>query len=135
VSVIDLREARRLAFGLVLGQAGVTVAVALAAWGLAGARAALSALVGGGIATVGSLAMAGFGFAGAPGAGARRVVGAFYFGEAVKLTLVAVLFALVLKWVRVEPRAMLAGFAATFPVYWVGLLGALPAVGGARGGA
>jgi hypothetical protein len=30
---------------------------------------------------------------------------------------------------------MLAGFAATFPVYWVGLLGALPAVGGARGGA
>jgi ATP synthase protein I len=134
VVVIDLREARRLAFGLVLGQAGVTVTVALAAWGLAGRRAALSALLGGGIATAGSLAMAGFGFAGAPGAAAQRVVGAFYFGEAVKLTLVAVLFALVLKWVRVEPLAMFAGFAATFPVYWVGLLGALPAIGGARGG-
>ena len=106
--VIDLREARRLAFGLVLGQAGVTVAVALGAWALAGARAALSALLGGGIATAGSLALAGFGFAGAPGADAERVVGAFYFGEAVKLTLVAVLFALALKWVRVEPLAMLA---------------------------
>ncbi len=131
---IDLREARRLAFGLVLGQAGVTVTVALAAWGLLGDRAGLSALLGGGIATAGSLAMAGFGFTGAA-AGAPRIVGAFFLGEAVKLTLVAVLFALVLRWVKVAPLAMFAGFAATFPVYWIALLGVLPALGGSRGGA
>ena len=130
--VIDLREARRLAFGLVLGQAGVTVAVALGAWGLAGARAALSALLGGGIATVGSLVMAGFGFAGAPAMSAQRVVGAFFVGEAVKLTLVVALFVAVLKWVRVAPLAMFAGFAATFAVYWIALLGALPAAAGGR---
>ncbi len=134
--VIDLPHARRLAFGLVLGQAGVTVTVALIAWGLTGPRAALSALLGGGIATAGSLAMAGFGFAGTPAAaGAQRVVAAFYVGEAVKLTLVAALFVAVLKWVSVAPLAMFAGFAATFPVYWIALLGALTATGGARGGA
>ena len=78
--------------------------------------------------------MAGFGFTSAA-ASAPRIVGAFVLGEAVKLTLVAVLLALVLRWVKVAPLAMLAGFAATFPVYWIALLGVLPAIGGSRGGA
>jgi len=59
VLAIDLPHARRLAFGVVLGQAGMTVTAALCAWGIAAPRAGLSALLGGGIATVGSLAMAG----------------------------------------------------------------------------
>ena len=131
---IDLPRARRLAFGLVLGQAGVTVTVALGAWGFSGERAGLSALLGGGIATAGSLVMAGFGFSGAA-ASAPRIVGAFFLGEALKLGLVAVLFALALRWARVAPLAMFAGFGATFPVYWIAFLGVLPAVGGGRGGA
>jgi ATP synthase protein I len=126
--VIDLPHARRLALRLVLGQAGVTVTVAIAAWALAGARPAVSALLGGGIATAGSLAMAGFGFASrSAAADAQSVVGAFYVGEAVKLALVAALFVIVLKWVSVSPLAMFGGFAATFPVYWIALLTALPA--------
>jgi len=134
VSAIDLPHARRLAFGVVLGQAGATVIVALLAYGVGGQLAAFSALLGGGIAVVGSLAMAGLVF-GSSAANAQRALGAFYLGEAVKLVLIVVLFAIVLKWVRVAPLALLAGFAATFLVYWIALLRALPAVGNARGGA
>jgi len=134
VSAIDLPHARRLAFGVVLGQAGVTVIVALLAYCLGGWLVALSALLGGGIACVGSLAMAGLVF-GSSVTSAQRALGAFYVGEAVKLALIVVLFVLVLKWVRVAPLALLAGFAATFLVYWIALLRALPAVGNARGGA
>jgi F0F1-type ATP synthase assembly protein I len=58
VSAIDLPRARRLAFGVVASQAAVSVVAALCAFALGGRRAAVSALAGGGIATVGSLAMA-----------------------------------------------------------------------------
>ena len=86
---IDLPRARRLAFGVVLGQAGVTVIAGLCAWGLAGQRAGISALLGGGIATVASLTMAGLVFSGGAGS-AARALGMFYIGEAVKLLLVVV---------------------------------------------
>ena len=72
---IDLPHARRLALGVVLGQAGMTVTAALCAWGIADRRAGLSALLGGGVATVGSLAMAGLAFGGGAGANAQRALG------------------------------------------------------------
>lgn len=134
MSAIDLPHARRVAFGLVLAQAAVTLAAALAAWGFADGRAALSAFLGGGIATAGSLAMAALVFAGGRAMNAHRVLGAFYLGEAVKLLLVIVLFVLVLRWVNVAPLAMFVAFAATFLVYWIGLVCALPGVS-ARGAA
>jgi F0F1-type ATP synthase assembly protein I len=59
----------------------------------------------------------------------------FYVGEAVKLALVIVLFVLVLRMVNVAPLAMFLAFAATFLVYWIALVGALPALGGTRRGA
>lgn len=129
---IDLPRARRLAFGVVLGQALVTVVAALAALGLVGREAAVSALLGGGIATAGSVAMVALVFAGAA-ANAQRIVAAFYAGEALKLAVVVVLFVVVLKTVRVVPLAMLAGFAATYLMYWIALVGALPAMGTRRG--
>src|SRR5256886_13035716 len=75
VLATDLPHARRLAFGVVLGQAGVTVAAALCAWGIADRRAALSALLGGGIATAGGPGMGRLGFGGGAGAGARPALG------------------------------------------------------------
>jgi ATP synthase protein I len=134
VSAIDLPHARRLAFGVVLGQAVVTVIAALCAWGLGGPRAGLSGLLGGGIATAGSFVMAALVFGGNSGS-ATRALGMFYLGETVKIALVAALFVVVLKLVRVAPLAMFAAFAATFLVYWIALLGALPGLGGARRGA
>jgi ATP synthase protein I len=135
VSAIDLPHARRLAFGVVLGQVAATAIAGLCAWGLGGRLAGVSALLGGGIATIGSLAMAGLVFGGAAGASAQRVLSMFYVGEALKLAVVVVLFVVVLKVMTVAPLAMFAGFAATFLVYWIALLSALPALGGARGGA
>jgi hypothetical protein len=46
VSVIDLPQARRLAFGLVLGQTALTLTAASGAWALAGAAAGWSTLGG-----------------------------------------------------------------------------------------
>jgi hypothetical protein len=45
---------------------------------------------------------------------------------------VIVLFVLVLKLVNVAPLAMFVAFAATFLVYWIALVSALPSLGGAR---
>jgi F0F1-type ATP synthase assembly protein I len=59
----------------------------------------------------------------------------FYVGEAVKVVVVMVLFVVALKWVDLAPLAMFVAFAATFLVYWIALLGALPALSGARRGA
>jgi F0F1-type ATP synthase assembly protein I len=133
VSAIDLPRARRLAFGVVASQAAVSVVAALCALPLGGRLAAVSALAGGGIATAGSLAMAGAVFGG--GGGAQRALNRFYLGEALKLVVVVVLFVVVLKAMRVAPLAMFAGFAATFLVYWIALLAALPALSEARRGA
>jgi len=135
VSAIDLPRARRLAFGVVASQAAVSVVAALCALPLAGRVGALSALAGGGIATAGSLAMAGLVFGGSGEGGAERAMNRFYLGEALKLAVVVVLFVVVLKMMRVTPLAMFAGFAATFLVYWIALLAALPALGGVRRGA
>ena len=134
MSAIDLPRARRLAFGVVATQAAVSVVAAACAFALAGRVDALSALAGGGIATAGSLAMAGLVFGGS-GGGAERAMSRFYLGEVLKLVVVAVLFVLVLKTMRVAPLAMFAGFAATFLVYWIALLSALPPAGGAPRGA
>jgi ATP synthase protein I len=135
VFAIDLPHARRLAFGVVLAQAVVTLTAALLAWSLADGRAGLSALLGGGVATLGSLVMAALVFGGGKALDAPRVLGMFYVGEAVKLALVIVLFVLVLRMVNVAPLAMFLAFAATFLVYWIALVGALPALGGTRRGA
>ena len=134
MAALDLPRARRLAFGVVATQAAVSVVAAACAFALAGRVDALSALAGGGIATAGSLAMAGLVFGGS-GGGAERAMNRFYLGEALKLAVVVVLFVVVLKAMRVAPLAMFAGFAATFLVYWIALLGVLPALGGARRGA
>jgi ATP synthase protein I len=133
VSAIDLPQARRLAFGLVLGQAAVTVAAALCAWAVSGRRAAESAALGGGIATIGSLVMAGLVFGRRTG-DPKRALMAFYLGEAVKMLVVIALFVAVLKLVAVAPLAMLATFAITVLVYWIVLIAALPGVGSVRGG-
>lgn len=128
---IDLTRARRLAFGLVLGQAAVTAAVALVSLAIAGPRAAQSALLGGGISVLASLAMALVVF-GRAGASAERTLGAFYLGEALKVAVVVALFVVVLRLIKTSPAAMFTAYAATFLVYWIALAIALPALGGTR---
>jgi ATP synthase protein I len=132
VVAIDLRSARRLVFGLVLGQAGVTLVVALVCYVIAGPNGALSALLGGGISTLASLVMALLSFGSGTGADAQRAVRAFYVGESFKVILVVALFVVVLKSMKVSPGAMFAAYVATFFVYWIALANALPPLGGRR---
>ena len=132
---IDLPQARRLAFGVVLGQTLVSVTAALCAWAVSGTHAAWSALAGGGIATVGSVAMAALVFGSATVNRPERVLGRFYLGEAAKVALVVVLFVVVLKNMPVVPLAMFAAFAATYLVYWIALITTLPASWSGRRGA
>jgi ATP synthase protein I len=132
VIAIDLPNARRLAFGVVLGQAAVTAIVAALSWAIAGRGAALSALIGGGISTAASLLMAALSFGRSAGADAQRAIRAFYVGEAAKLALVVALFVVVFKVMKVTPVAMFAAYVATFFVYWVALANALPPLGGTR---
>lgn len=133
VVAIDLPNARRLVFGLVLGQAAVTAVVAFISYLVAGSNAALSALMGGGISTVASLVMALLAFGRKTDQNAQRAVRAFYVGEAFKLALVIVLFIVVLRSMKVSPGAMFAGYLATFFVYWVALANALPSLSGGGG--
>lgn len=132
---MDLPDARRLAFSVVLWQAVVTLVVALISYLIAGSNAAVSAALGGGISTLASLAMATLSFGSRAGADAQRVVRAFYVGEAFKLAIVIVLFVVVLRTMKVSPGALFAAYMATFFVYWVALANALPPLGGPpRGG-
>lgn len=124
---IDLPAARRLAFTVVLGQAGITLLAALVGWLAAGRAAALSALLGGGIATVASFAMVAVAFRGSAAASPARLLGTFFGGEVLKLFVVVALFVAVLHWLHPAPLALLVTYGATFVVYWLALGLALPA--------
>jgi len=123
---IDLPAARRLAFRVVLGQAAVTVIAALVGWLAAGRTAALSALLGGGIATVASFAMVAVAFRHSAPVSPARLLGTFFGGEALKLVVVVALFVAVLHWLHPAPLALLVTYGATFVVYWLALGLALP---------
>jgi F0F1-type ATP synthase assembly protein I len=121
VIAINLPPARRLALGVALGQAAVTLAGVLASWLIAGSHAALSALLGGGIATLASLVMALLAFGGRASADPLRALRAFFIGEFAKVVMVIVLFAVVLKTMTVVPLAMLGTYIATFFAFFVAL--------------
>jgi ATP synthase protein I len=134
VIAIDVALARRLALSVVLGQAAVTVICALAAWLISDSRAAISAVLGGGISTVASLAMAIFGLGGRSAADPQRALRTFFVGETAKIAVMIVLFIAVLKTMKVVPLAMLGTYAATFLVFWLALANMLPPLGGPRRG-
>ena len=117
-----LKAARRQALTIVAGQFGITLLVALVSGYLGGSVAAWSALAGGGIGTLAGLYMALTVFFRRPESEPARIARRFYSGEFVKLSLTAVLFALVL--VNTEPRfgPMLGAYVATFIAYWVALV-------------
>jgi F0F1-type ATP synthase assembly protein I len=130
--VIDLPAAKRLAFGVVRGQAAVTAAAALLGAVLGGFHVGLSAALGGAIGTVASLGMALVAFGG-KSASPARILGTFYAGEIVKVALAIVSFILVLKLTDAAPLPMFAAYMATFVVYWIVLARmALPALAATR---
>ncbi|MHB8813655.1 MAG: ATP synthase subunit I, partial [Steroidobacteraceae bacterium] len=131
--VIDQRAAKRLAFGVVRGQAAVTAAAALAGFAIGGSHTAISCALGGAIGTIASLGMALMAFGGKSPSSPGRILGAFYAGEVVKVVLAIISFILVLKLTGASPLPMFAAYMATFVVYWLVLARmALPAVAATR---
>jgi ATP synthase protein I len=112
---------RRLALGVALGQAAVALVAALLCWVIADSRAALSAALGGGISSAASLVMALLSFGKEAATDPLRAIRAFLVGEAAKIVVVIVLFAVVLKTMKVVPLAMLGAYIATFVVFWIAL--------------
>jgi len=126
VIAIDLPNARRLALSVVLWQAAVTLICALVSFAVADSRAALSAVIGGGISCAASLVMALLSFGRQAATDPQRALIAFLTGEAAKVAVVIVLFVIVFKTLKVVPLAMLSSYIATFVVFWVALARALP---------
>ncbi len=120
---------RRLALGVALGQAAVALVAALLCWVIADSRAALSAALGGGISSAASLVMALLSFGKEAATDPLRAIRAFFVGEAAKIVVVIVLFAVVLKTMKVVPLAMLGAYIATFIVFWVALAKGLSGAG------
>jgi ATP synthase protein I len=112
---------RRLALGVALGQAAVTLLAAMLCWVIADSRAALSAALGGGISSVATLVMALLSFGNGASTDPLRAIRAFFVGEAAKVIVVIALFVTVLKTMKVVPLAMLGAYIATFFVFWVAL--------------
>ena len=115
---IDLPHARRLAFICARAQGVTTLLVAAVSLAVAGPRAAASAIVGGGASTLASVVMALLAFGRLSGSGAERMLLAFYLGEIAKITVVIVVLALALLFMKVNAVAMISAYVATFAVYW-----------------
>ncbi|MEO7774378.1 MAG: ATP synthase subunit I [Steroidobacteraceae bacterium] len=125
---VEIPDARRVALGIVVGQATLTAIVAAVCYLLFGPRAGLSAALGGGIGTAASLALALIAFRGGQQS-PQRIARAFFVGEAAKVAVVVALFVVVLTAMEVVPAALFGAYVATFFVYWAALARALPAFG------
>jgi ATP synthase protein I len=114
--------AQREALLIIAAQAVMTVLLALVCLGVWGELAGRSALLGGGIGTLGSLVQASFGMRRLKaGADAQQLLGAMYRGEAMKVAVTVLAFVWVLRAMRVAPAALFCVYAATFVVYWLAL--------------
>jgi ATP synthase protein I len=120
VAATGLPGLRRVAYGVVVAQTVVTLVLAALGYFMWGAQAALSALIGGGIAVIAGATLALVVFRG----GERslgELVRAFYVGEALKIGVTIILFAVVLATMKkmLVPGALFGAFAATFLVQWL----------------
>lgn len=123
---VELPGARRVAFGIVLGQASLTALIAAVCALLWGWPAGYSAALGGGIGAAASLALALIAFRGGGRQSPERAARSFYLGEAAKVVVVIASFAVVLATLKVVPAALFGAYVATFFVYWAALARALP---------
>jgi len=95
----------------------ITVAFAV----LGGWQKGLSSILGGGAALIPNLYFA-LRIHRAAGQDAKKILNAFYAGEAGKLLLTAALFVIIFRIPNIEILPLLAGYAAALSVFWFALL-------------
>jgi ATP synthase protein I len=120
MSTIDVSGARRAALMLVLAQVAATLILAVT-FLIGSDRAAVSALIGGGISVAASLVMVFFMFRGAA-SDPKRVLRSVYRGEAAKLGITVLLIVAALKNVELAVLPFFVTYAATLLVYWIALV-------------
>lgn len=106
-------------------QLAVTLVAALVAWGVMGLNAAVSALLGGGIAMASALAYVWRAWrpSGTAAADAKGAYNAQVAGERYKFAVTLLLFALVFKhYAQLAALPLFLAYAATIVVYWMALL-------------
>ena len=100
-------------------QSVITLLAAAVCLFLGNAKAAYSAVVGGGISIIATGYFARQVFASSLGLPAAQIAKRFYVGEAVKLALTAVLFGIAVVGLRVSFLPLLLTYMATLLAYWL----------------
>ena len=109
-----MQSARRL----LLIQFGVTVFIALVAVLVRNKTAAVSAVTGGLVCVLPNAYFVSKLFRHNGACAARQIVNGFYKGEALKLMLSVALFALVFKFLNVNPLVFFVAYIAAQMVFW-----------------
>jgi ATP synthase protein I len=132
VTADELRNLRRVALRVALGQAALTAVIALISFPMLGGRAAMSAVIGGGIGTVATITLALIAFRKA--GDVPQMLQSFFIGEAAKVAVMVLLFVLVLITLKkvLVPSVLFGTYVATFFVHWVMLTRTLPKSVGKR---
>ncbi len=119
MAAVELPGLRRVAYGVVVAQLVITVVLAVICLVQWGRNTALSAAIGGGIGAASNLTRALLVF-GRMRRELAELVRAFYVGEAAKIGVTIVLFAVVLATLKrmLVPGALFGAFVATFLVQW-----------------
>jgi len=120
---------------VVVGQVVVAVAGGLICQVVLGPRAAVSALIGGGIGAVATVVQVAIGLRAGAGDKPQAIERGLVRGSVAKLVLTAVLLVAVLRNYRVAPGPLFVTYVLTFVVYWLGLARALRSRVQERGGA
>lgn len=112
------RQGLKGAQRLLLIQFGVAMLIAVVSQLVSGRTAAFSAIVGGLVCVVPNACFVRNLFKHNGARAARQIVNGFYKGEALKLTLSIVLFALVFKFLKINPLVFFVAYIAAQMVFW-----------------
>ena len=97
----------------------VTFSIAAVYMGYQGKQAAISALIGGMVCIIPNLYLAAKLFQHRGAHAARRIVRNFYWGEAVKIFLTMLMFALVFIYIPINPQALFITFIVVQLCMWL----------------
>ena len=108
---------------ILLGQALISLLIALIALFASGAQAAGSAVLGGGIGTGATFYMASRALGGSADDDGRTMLRRFYRAEMLKIGLTVFMFVVAFRFLPIAPSWMLGAYAATYAAYWSAMIG------------
>lgn len=108
---------------ILLGQALISLLIAVVASLVDGLQAGGSAALGGGIGTGATFYMASRALAGSADDDGQAMLRRFYRAEVLKIGLTVFMFVVAFKYLPIAPLWMLGAYAATYAAYWSVMIG------------